>query len=407
MLTSLMEPTERLRTIVAVAAMGVRARMRRVAGVTVLAGWLAGLASIAALPSATGAVAGAAMLVAIGAMAWGLSRAQPVTAWRDVLCRRDGLTIYTGAAVIELPRDALAEGIVRQSALSWQLRVTARDGTRYDIDTPDGDTAQRWLTALGLDASARAARVVTNRPLVQGIFAYFVGGFFATPLMGITLLLMALFGREPREGMSLAMSYLAMLPAYWFAARSVGHVDITIGADGIYAGRGWRRTFVPIYGVHSVEVPPSNAETVALRLHSGEVRMYRMETRGDALSVVHRIREVLTLHREGLPDALQRALSAQGPVTAEAWRDVFVDAVRGGTYRDVSLSLDDLTRVLSAPMVTPAQRLGAAMAMRALDGSAPVTRVRVAVELVADPEMQRALEAAAQTAQTATARAAG
>ena len=392
--------------MVTIAAMGARARMRRVAGVAVLAGWLLSLASIAALPSLVPPIAVTAMMAAIGAMAWGLWRAQAHTAWRDVVCRRDGLTIYTGPAVIELPRDALAEGVVRQSALSWQLRVTARDGVRYDVDTPDGDTAQRWLAALGLDAGARAVRVVTNRPLAQGVFAYFVGGFFAMPLTGLTMLVTSLFGRQDSVGMSLAMTYLAMLPAYWFAARSVGHVDITIGADGLYAGRGWRRTFVPIYGVHSVEAPPSSPETVALRLHSGEVRTYRMETRGDALAVVQRVRDVLALHQMGLPDAVQRALSAQGPATPEAWRDVFVDAVRGATYRDVSLSLDDLTRVLSAPSATPAQRLGAAMAVRALDGASPVTRVRVAVELVADPAMQQALEAAAQAVTAPAARAA-
>jgi hypothetical protein len=46
------------------------------------------------------------------------------------------------------------------------------------------------------------------------------------------------------------------------------------------------------------------------------------------------------------------------------------------------------------------------MAVRALDGASPVTRVRVAVELVADPAMQHALEAAAQSVTAPAARAA-
>ncbi|MFO0645975.1 MAG: hypothetical protein U0326_07035 [Polyangiales bacterium] len=396
-------PSEQLRTIVAVAAMGARATARRVAGVSVLAGWFLSVALLALSPTAATLVSVAAMVTALGAMVAGLVRAQTTTTRCDILCRRDGLTIRADEGLIELPREALAEGIVRSSQFSWQLRLTARDGRRYDIDTPDEATARRWLTALGLDASGRAARVTTNRPLLQGVFAYFLGGFFASPIMALTMLLTTLLAREEHVGAGIAIAYLATLPAYWLAARSVGHVDITVGADGIYAGRGWFRTFIPIYGVHSASVLPSQVETLALRLHSGEVKTYRLETAGDANAVAQRIRDVQALHLSGLPDALQRALSAQTEDTPEAWRGVFVDAVRGGTYRDVALTLDDVTRVLSAPMVRPAQRLGAAMALRELDAGDAPTRVRVAVEMVADPSMQRALEASSQPAARETA----
>ena len=54
--------------MVTIAAMGARARMRRVAGVVVLAGWLLSLASIAALPSLVPPIAVTAMMAAIGAM---------------------------------------------------------------------------------------------------------------------------------------------------------------------------------------------------------------------------------------------------------------------------------------------------------------------------------------------------
>ena len=395
------DASEHLRTAVTVAAMGERARMRRVAAVTTLVGWLLSCATIVVWPAVTSVVALSAMLGAIGAMLYGLTRAQPKMAWRDVVCTRQGLTIYTGLTALSLPRESLAEGIVRQSALSWQLRVTARDGTRYDIDTPDAATAHRWLYELGLDASARAARVVTNRPLLQGIFAYFTGSLFASPLMAVMMLLSAMLGRAHQPGMNLALTYLTMLPAYWLAARSVGHVDMTIGVDGIYAGRGWLRKFIPLYAVHSATIAPLQAETVAVRLHSNEVRTWRFETRGDAMAVVERINAVLALRQTGLSEAAARALSSQGATTPEAWRDAFVAAVSGSTYRDAALSIDDLTRVLAAPMATSAQRLGAAMALRQLDGGAASTRVRVAAEMVADPALREALEAPAATSERA------
>ncbi len=258
------DASEHLRTAVTIAAMGARARMRRVAAVTTLVGWLASLATQAVSPVLTSTIALTALIGALGAMLYGLTRAQPQMAWRDVVCTRQGLTIYTGLASFWLPREEIAEGILRQSALSWQLRLTARDGMRYDIDTPDAETAQRWLIALGLDASARSARVVTNRPLLQGVFAYFAGSVFGAPLMALVVLLSSLLGRTSDAGVNLALTYLTMLPAYWFAARSVGHVDITVGVDGIYAGKGWFRRFIPLYAVRSAAVLPTQSETVVV-----------------------------------------------------------------------------------------------------------------------------------------------
>ncbi len=121
------------------------------------------------------------------------------------------------------------------------------------------------------------------------------------------------------------------------------------------------------------------------------------------LAVAERINAVLALRGTGLSEAAARALSTPSATTPEAWRDAFVAAVGGGTYRDVALSIDDLSRVLAAPMATAAQRLGAAVALRELDGSVASTRVRVAAEMVADPVLREALEARAVTAETARA----
>ncbi len=389
------EPFEQLRTNVTIAAMGARSRARRIAGVSVLAGFVLGVAMLPFSDAATTGFSLLALTTALAAMLWGLVRAQPASAWREVTCRRDGLTLHTGGDTVVLPREALAEGIVRQGALAWQLRVTDREGTRYDIDVPDEQTAQRWLDALGLGADRRAARIVTNRPLLQGVFAYFFGGWFGAPFMGLAMFLAERLAGGASHGVNIALMYLMMAPSYWLAARSVGHVDLTIGADGVYAGRGWARTYLPLYALRAVQIAPSQPETVELMLTSGEVRRYRMETGGDARAVVRRIRDAMGYHQLALPDALTRVLTSPAHTTAESWRDAFIDSVRSHSYRDVALTPDDLTRVLASPSVTPEQRLGAALALRALDQSDAGSRVRVAVELVADPTMQRALAHAA------------
>jgi hypothetical protein len=86
-------------------------------------------------------------------------------------------------------------------------------------------------------------------------------------------------------------------------------------------------------------------------------------------------------------------LSARVPEAADAWRDAVLEAARGSGYRDVALTRDDLTRAITSPSLSPAQRLGAVMALQTLDGASALTGVRVASETVADPAMQRAIVA--------------
>lgn len=384
---------EQLQTAVTSARVSARAQARRFAGISVAVAWIAAHAALLVVPAATPALAVVGIVLGIGAMLAGVLRAMPASSWRTVTCSDEGLQLVARHEVIELPRDALAEGLVRQSATSWQLRVLTREGVRYDINTPDADTAQRWLCALGLDARTRAVRVITDRPVLQGVVAYLTGGFFSAPFFALSVVLMQYVGIENNPAAHLALTYLAMVPAYWFAARSVGHVDITIGADGIYAGRGWRRRFIPLYAIRTVDISPAQRETVTVTLQDNTTVSWRLRSAGDAVAVARRIHDVLTLRGVALPDALQRTLAARLPEVADAWRDAFLDAARGSGYRDVALSRDDLSRALTSPSVSPAQRLGAVLALRALDHTDALTGVRVAAETVADPAMHRALAA--------------
>jgi hypothetical protein len=286
-----------------------------------------------------------------------------------------------------LTRAALREGMVREAGGRATLRLESRAGWRYDLAMPDVATAERWLAELGLDARQRKARVVTDRAAIQWMFAYFFGGLFAMPFMMVAVALSALFKNLHGD---IPFLYLTMLPGYWLAARSVGRVDVTVGVDGVYAGRGWWRRFFPVEAIESAALDGSDVCAIRIWLHSRASHRYRFATEADAAAVLQRIHGVLAL-RDALPATVARVLATSGVSTAEGWGAAFTDALHGATYRDAALTPDDLARVIAAPGVTSAQRVGAALALRAM-GDGAVTGVRVASEALTAPPTLQAIE---------------
>jgi len=283
-----------------------------------------------------------------------------------------------------LSRTTLREGMVREAAGRALLRLESRAGWRYDVAVPDVAAAQRWLAELGLDARQRRARVVTDRTALQWVFAYFFGGVFAMPLLLLANLLVGLF--------PFPFLYLVLMPGYWLAARSVGRVDLTVGVDGVYAGRGWLRRFFPVERIERAALDPGNACVVRIVLRPGGSRAYRFASEVDAAAALRRIEDVLAL-RDALPAAVARVIASSPATTAEGWRDAFAEALRGAAYRDAALTAEELARVIAAPGVTPAQRVGAALALRGA-GDGATTGVRVAREALSAPTTLHALERA-------------
>lgn len=352
--------------------------------------WGAAAASLALTPVSNDA-SFAALLVGLAGclalklieLAAGVARAERV----DAELGRDALVLRGRGREVVLSPTSLREGLVRVEQGRAVLRLETRGGERHDLALPDRETAERWLARLKLDPARRRARFVTDRTALQWVFGYFFGGLFALPGM----LLLLLLGRALGADVLMAFSYLAMLPGYWFAARSVGRVDVTVGVDGVYAGRGWLRRFFPVESIARAELAPGNTSVLRLVLRTGAPHDYHFADDADAAAALARVEAVLAL-RAGLPASVERVLATSGADTAEAWRAVFAEALRGGSYREAALSEGDLARVVAAPGVTGPQRVGAALALRAVgEGSAEATGVRVAAEALTAPQTVEAL----------------
>lgn len=352
--------------------------------------WVAAAASLALTLVSNDASFAALLVGLVGCLALklielaaGVARAERV----DAELGRDALVLRARGREVVLSPTSLREGLVRVAQGRAVLRLETRGGERHDLALPDRATAERWLARLKLDPARRRARFVTDRAALQWVFGYFFGGLFALPGM----LLLSLLGRALGADVLAACSYLAMLPGYWFAARSVGRVDVTVGVDGVYAGRGWLRRFFPVESIARAELAPGNTSVLRLVLRSGVPHDYHFADDADASAALARVEGVLAL-RAALPASVERVLATPGADTAEAWRAVFTEALRGGSYREAALSEADLARVVAAPGVTGPQRVGAALALRvAGEGTAEATGVRVAAEALTAPQTVEAL----------------
>ena len=371
---------------------GLRQRLARVARRTYLALSLASLLLIAVpgAPADAPFALGALAFVSFFAL-WFVGLVAGATLTQEGAAHFDGETLHLASGRVRYTLRAadLREGSVRATLNGWSLRLRDDRGDEYEVALYDEATAVQWLDALGLDASRRAMRVVSDRTLAQWAFAYFFGGFFAMPFLFVALGLLMLLGVDPSSPHSLAIAYLGMGPGYWFAARAVGRVDVSVGADGVRAGRGFGRRFFPIASIAGAEVA---ATTLYLRLANGGTERYRFDRADEAWAVSRRVLDALTLHRNTSP-ALPPALATDEPLTAAQWRDRFVHALRDEGYRAAAFTRDDLERLLRAKDVPAPQRLGAALALRELAPAEGATGVRIAVEAMVDPGLPRALEA--------------
>lgn len=354
--------------------------------------WATAAASLALLgvsSEVAGAALGAGLLGCLALIVMEIAAGVELGAVVQASYRPGALVLRDARGEEVLSRTTLRTGMVREAAGRAFLRLESRAGWRYDVAVPDVATAQRWLAELGLDAGQRRARVVTDRTALQWVFAYFFGGVFAMPFLMLAALLAGLFPGAPGQ---VPFLYLVMMPGYWLAARSVGRVDLTVGVDGVYAGRGWLRRFFPVEQIEHAVIDPGSPCVVRIVLRSGRSHAYRFATEVDAAAALRRIEDVLALG-DALPAAVARVLASSPAVTAEGWRDVFVEALRGAAYRDAALTAEELARVIAAPGMTAAQRVGAALALRGA-GDGATTGVRVAREAVTAPTTLHALERA-------------
>jgi hypothetical protein len=300
---------------------------------------------------------------------------------REVLQRRDLSYVYvtrraTGATVHLLRSAAPAVELTfadpaRAEALLDALDARSLPLTRFRVDSPASSRLPAWLAwafagvvivsnAAGLQRVVSPAEVFALL-MVWAVLAVVLGSVGAELVVGHDALVLRWFGRE------------RVIPL----AR-IAEVHPVVEGVSITLTNG------EVEQVHVRFAPPRYEG--ALRAHDSRAAWQR--------AILARIEEARAHAREAARDAVLPPLADHDPA---AWVDALRAAKRDGHYRARSLTDAQLWEAVEDPQAHAAQRAAAAIALSPSLDDAGRTRLRIAAEGVATPQVRFALEAVARS----------
>lgn len=252
---------------------------------------------------------------------------------------------------------------------------------------------------------------ITQRALtlpLRGQFGAFTIGFVAVwPLLFSWWAIAVALQRSLGEYGFLAAQY-AFLAALVLTTLSTAFVvvrfgfpRVIVGTDGIRVLGGLFPRFIPHENIAGVElVPPvypgGKPSIRVVRRKGSPLELPTIAAPRDRVEgLARRIDESVRAHAGGGTRGLDAL--ARGGRPASVWmHDVRRMALAPPTFRDQALGIDDYERVLADAATPPDQRIGAALALRAIDPEQGPTRIRVAADASADDALREALNAAAE-----------
>ncbi|HEY8073053.1 MAG TPA: PH domain-containing protein, partial [Labilithrix sp.] len=191
--------------------------------------------------------------------------------------------------------------------------------------------------------------------------------------------------------------------------RIFARTTVSVGTDGIEIRRLLRTRFIPLDDVRDVRADAKalhvslvNGETLSLagaapiepvgNFGASDIGMER-GLLGD------RIVEALRAQTARRADAAAAiAVLTRDARTSREWLDGLRALAAGASdYRTNVVRLEDLQRVIADPAADADVRVGAAVALRIVEGSAATERIRVAATATAAPDLRGALEAIADS----------
>ena len=263
---------------------------------------------------------------------------------------------------------------------AWGMFAMARKGVRELLAPTTGDAAEDTF-AIGPDEIAFDAVAVTPRTV--GLVAAFTAFMVLFPFVVAKLPLLELY-RHGELDLYLFAGYAAVAAAGAYAFRKASRV--AVGVDGVHVHGTARARFFAYRDLDAartnrngdVELVRNDAVVLRLQLHGEDAAR-----RG---AVLARIRDNIIRVQEG-----RGAIAAQIVATASK-EDLARLAHGAGEYRMANLSREQLWGLVEGPEVAASARKAAAEALVGTRDESERTRLRVAAERCAEPEVRFALE---------------
>jgi hypothetical protein len=171
--------------------------------------------------------------------------------------------------------------------------------------------------------------------------------------------------------------------------RRLARRRIVVGVDAARIDGLLGPVVVPLTMIERVELV---RERGTVLLHHRGAGLIDLPVLEGAVDLAARIEAARTLggDRSAPPDA---ALLERAGRSTEVWREALRALAEPGGYRERALRIEDLEAVLADPRAPPERRVGAAIALG--NDDATRARVRILADACADPDLEAALEAAA------------
>ena len=290
-----------------------------------------------------------------------------------------GYTSHAGAQMVQ-------SAVIIPSSRGCRVELRLKDDTTLAIELPEIAQGEALIARLWSGSRAASMTIGTQTP---------------TPLWAA----LAMLGGWLIQGMLLGFSPTIWPPLAALAAVVVlAPTNIIVGDDGIRLRRGWRRKFIAFDSIKSMQQVADGRLYITLadgrRLRIGS----RAAGHAYAKALLQRIQSAMS--PEGGATAAATQLLTRGDRSLVDWRA----ALRGlfhrePGYRGPRLTRRDALAVLFDTTRAADQRLGAAMALSAVDALDDDTRsrIRIAAEASANPKLRIALEGVADAALDQTA----
>lgn len=378
-------------------------------------GWAAGLAALAAIATALATLVGglvrrdafddypieivpiAAVLAIVFAAIYAARRGEPSAGVvrggspGTLRVTGDALHVVTADAEWSAPRRHVEGGFVELHDACTQLVLLLKGGRQLTVVVRDRGQAEEVLDELAVAPSRRVLALELGSVVDRRTRAWLGAALaLSLPLCMPFFVLVALFGYGVANDARLedlvtvgAASLFASLPLIgaFGVVRKLARTQVRIGADGIVVRELVRRRFVPLAAIERVRFEDAHVVLDGPR----KVRV-RVGTEVEGQLVAERLEHLRA--REVLRAPTLSPLARAGRSIGE-WRESLRVLADDG-YR-AACSPDELSRIVGNPTSTPELRVAAAVA---LASRGERSRIRVAIEAIAEPTLRWALERA-------------
>ena len=297
---------------------------------------------------------------------------------------RSSIVIEQTAQRLEIERS----DIVSAAAIpDFGAYLELAGGRGVSIKTKDLDSVERMLAALDLDTGKRRFetrfRAGPLRPTLATV------GFFGMAALSAGLK-DGLGGGNigPVAGIIFLLALISTIAGVVLATRPP---RLQVGADGVTIRGKLSERFIEFREIREVE---SADNSVTLKLHDGSSERVAAAAKNLAgmAALQRRIKLGIAAHATEPAAPARLALLNRNEKSLDDWRTELADVVRDSRgYRSSPLSRDDLEAILEAPTTSAEHRIGAALALRALDGDEAAPKIRIAAEACAQTEAREAL----------------